>query len=811
GNFQVNKELRDMCVFAHHNFLKDPPFGKMDFISCRNVLIYMEPYLQKKALTTFHYALNPKGFLLLGKSETTSSVSDLFSSAAKNDKLFIRKDVPGRFMHVASQRSEQNFSISDNNPKSENIRTDFQKTADEIMLSKYTPAGVIINEQMDIVHFRGNTGKFLEQSPGKPSHNLLKMAKQGLAFELRNILHKAKKEKGTVIKENIVVQENAEQHYISVEAVPLPNTIEPFYLILFHENNSGLYNSSVIGRKKSDTAKTKVTQKDLRILQLENELSQTREDMRSITEDQEAANEELQSANEELLSGSEELQSLNEELETNKEELQSTNEELTIVNHEMINLNEQVTEARDYAEAIVATIHEPLLVLDKNLKIRTANSSYYKSFRLNELETEGKLIFEVNNKQWDIPVLRKMLEKILPEKSSFIDLEITHNFSNIGERVMVLNARELKVERGSEKLILLAMEDITEVRKKTVELQLKEKELLNKDINERKLEKAKLEKAVEERTKDLEKVNKELAFQNEEKEKRSKELILANKELAYQNKEKEKRASELILANKELAFQNEEKEKRAKELILANKELQSFAYVSSHDLQEPLRKIQTFAGRILEKETQNLTDSGKDYVTKMQLAANRMQKLIEDLLAFSRLNLAERKFESYDLNKLIEEVKTELKEVMEVNKATIKVEEMSSANIIPFQFRQLMHNLISNAFKFSKPGIAPRILIKSEIVKGSDIVKKNVAIPSEMVTTERDYCHISIKDNGIGFESNYSKRIFEVFQKLHPKEEYAGTGIGLAIVKKIVEIHNGMITATSELGKGVVFDIYLPA
>src|ERR1019366_8524725 len=153
GNYQVNKQVRDICVFAIHNFLKDPPFGKIDFISCRNVLIYMEPYLQKKALTTFHYSLNPKGFLLLGKSETTSGVPDLFASAAKNDKLFSRKDVPGGFMHVASQRSEQNLSFSDASTKSEPVGTDFQKTADDIMLSKYPPAGVVVNESMDIVHF----------------------------------------------------------------------------------------------------------------------------------------------------------------------------------------------------------------------------------------------------------------------------------------------------------------------------------------------------------------------------------------------------------------------------------------------------------------------------------------------------------------------------------------------------------------------------------------------------------------------------------------------------------------------------------
>ncbi len=462
GSYQVIKLVRDMCVFAVHNFLKDPPFGKMDFISCRNVLIYMEPYLQKKALTTFHYSLNLHGVLLLGKSETTSGVPDLFAAAAKNDKLFTRKDVPGKFMHVASQRSEQYFGIADTNIKSESIRTDFQKTADDIILSKYTPAGVVVNEAMDIVHFRGSTGNYLEQSPGKPSHNLLKMAKHGLAFELRNILHKAKKEKASVIKENIPLQVNGSLRNISIEAIPLPNTIEPHYLILFHDHNSNGNNALAISIEKTVSAKQKKDDKDIRIQQLELELEQAREDMRSITEDQEAANEELQSANEELLSSSEELQSLNEELETNKEELQSTNEELTIVNHEIISLNEMVTEARDLSEAIIATIHEPMLILDKNLRVKYANNSFYKYFGVKKEDTEGILLYDLGNKQWNIPRLRELLDDIIPRNSHFQDFELIHTFPGIGEKIMLLNASRIIQKTQQEQLILLAIEDITE-------------------------------------------------------------------------------------------------------------------------------------------------------------------------------------------------------------------------------------------------------------------------------------------------------------------------------------------------------------
>jgi signal transduction histidine kinase len=298
----------------------------------------------------------------------------------------------------------------------------------------------------------------------------------------------------------------------------------------------------------------------------------------------------------------------------------------------------------------------------------------------------------------------------------------------------------------------------------------------------------------EKRAAELGVANKKLAFENEEKEKRAAELGVANKELAFENEEKEKRAAELIIANKELAFQNEEKEKRAAELIVANKELLAFTYVSSHDLQEPLRKIQTFVTIILKQENENLSEDGKNNFQRMQLAAGRMQLLIEDLLAFSRINTMERKFE--------------LRDTIQEKHAVIESGDLCPANIIAFQFRQLLYNLISNALKFSNPEVPSRIIIKSRIVKGKNVRGQNF---SPQQSDEKNYCHITVKDNGIGFEPHFSERIFEVFQKLHGKEVYAGTGIGLAIVKKIVENHNGIITATSELNKGAQFDIYIPA
>lgn len=233
------------------------------------------------------------------------------------------------------------------------------------------------------------------------------------------------------------------------------------------------------------------------------------------------------------------------------------------------------------------------------------------------------------------------------------------------------------------------------------------------------------------------------------------------------------------------------------ELEKMNKELQSFSYIASHDLQEPLRKIQTFADRILEKENESLSEEGKGYFRRMQNAAKRMQSLIDDLLTYSRTGTDEKRFQQTDLNEIMQQVREDLKEEISLMHATIEASGLPTAAVIPFQISQLLQNLISNSLKFSFPDKPPYITITSEKITGRQ--------PGEKVY------RILVKDNGIGFEEVYKEKIFEVFQRLHGKMEYSGTGIGLAIVKKIVENHNGKISVESTPGEGSVFEILLPA
>jgi C4-dicarboxylate-specific signal transduction histidine kinase len=201
------------------------------------------------------------------------------------------------------------------------------------------------------------------------------------------------------------------------------------------------------------------------------------------------------------------------------------------------------------------------------------------------------------------------------------------------------------------------------------------------------------------------------------------------------------------------------------ELERMNKELQAFAYISSHDLQEPLRKIQTIASAIIEKESNNLSATGRDYFRRMQEAAQRMQTLINDLLAYSRTSIAERKFESTDLNKVLGQVEADLKEELQQKNAVIKAEEMCHANIIPFQFRQLLYNLVSNSLKFLSPDRPLVITITSTIGEGK-------IFNDPRLTPYKQYCHIRVSDNGIGFDQKYSEKIFEVFQRLFERSQY---------------------------------------
>lgn len=743
--YRVVKELREMCVFAPHNILSDPPFFRIDFISCRNLLIYFDAVAQKRVFATIHFALNDGGFLMLGKAESIGASSHLFTQIHAKFRLYSRKKNTGvqKVPELTRGFSKSKIAESKMKPIPRKTRlsapTDLDHYIDTLLLSHYMPACAIINKNMEILQFRGSTSLYLSHPSGKASLNILKMLRPEIAFELRNSINKAVRTDQRVCKSGIGMSDagNSVTRIISIEINPLKiEWDEPLFLIVFSlqgEVQKG-------GEKKNSNS----TEKDRRIKKLTEELNYARAEMHAIIELQEKAYEELQVANEEIVSTNEEFQTLNEELETTKEEIEATNEELISTNRELQVRNDLLAESYEYSQTIIATIHEPMIILDHSLHIKFANNSFYKKFQLSSKETEGMPLSELGNKEWNIPKLFELLKDMLSNNTHFENFEITQQFSGIGTKVMLLNANRIIQKTHREKLILLAIQDITEhsIRQRQHE------EYLKKDIVLHQRNKLELERAVKRRTNQLEQKNIELET--------------------------------------------------------LNKDLTTFTYVSSHDLQEPLRKIQTFVTYLLTTEESNLSDNGREYFKRLQGTAKRMQILIEDLLAYSRATTSERNFIKTDLNKLLIEVKNDIVEGMFEKEAIIQAKGLCEINVIPFQFRQLMYNLISNSLKFAKAGVAPEINIKSKIVSGKDLNVKNLSQNTR-------YCHIIYTDNGIGFDPQYKDRIFEVFQRLHTADQYTGTGIGLAICKRIVENHNGLITATGKLNKGARFDIYIPA
>jgi len=451
GGYRIEKNLREMCVFTRHNLIDDPPFSNLDLIACRNVLIYLGS-VQKNILSVFHYALKPSGFLMLGSSEAAAA-GELFSIVDGGRRIYAKRETP-RKARPSSAAAAHRRAPAAAAPPEPFGGGDVRHEVDRILLSKYAPAAVVVDKDLEVVEIRGKTSPYLTLPVGRASFNLMKLIPDtGLFLEVERLIGQARQSGERARQERIPYELDGIVGGLNVEAVPLDSDRGWSVLVLFEPVPEAPRTEAAFADAPpgSDI-------RDRQIARLKQQLTDAKRRFLSAIEEHQSSREESRGATEEALSANEELQSLNEELETAKEELQSTNEELVTVNDELQANNAALAQARDFAMSIVETVHQPLLVLDADLRVRMANRAFCRTFQISPLEAEGQVVYALSGGSWDLPGLRDALEGLLRGGASFPSFEAQRDFPGVGRKSLVLGGCLI----NRLQTILLAVDDVTE-------------------------------------------------------------------------------------------------------------------------------------------------------------------------------------------------------------------------------------------------------------------------------------------------------------------------------------------------------------
>jgi two-component system CheB/CheR fusion protein len=376
STYSVVKELRDMCIFSTHSVIRDPPFSRLDLISCRNLLIYLKPALQSQVIPVFHYSLRPGGYLFLGGSENLSRHGDLFVTLDRKNRIFRRRDLVSRPMLPLRQflPNERRDLAGTQSPSGFLQRSDTLRRMAAAVVERFAPSYVIVDETGQTLFFSGGTGKYLEPAAGPPNRDIVAMARRGLRVDLRAALHRAKETGQRVERDRIAVQIDGGTQMVNVAVEPIGDGKETVYAVVFIDRSPIRTDEKIAAAGPGG--------QDAMVQQIEQELQDTKERLQSTIEELETANEEFRSSNEELLSVNEELQSTNEELETSKEELQSVNEELQTVNNELSTKIDDLDRANTDLNNIFQSTQVATIFLDRNLVIRSFTPAASKLFNV---------------------------------------------------------------------------------------------------------------------------------------------------------------------------------------------------------------------------------------------------------------------------------------------------------------------------------------------------------------------------------------------------------------------------------------------
>ena len=712
SHYCIAKSIRDLCIFARHDVTRDPPFSRLDLVSCRNLLIYLDATVQRRVMQVFHYALRPQGFLLLGPSESVGQATDLFELADKPHRLFTRKPaMPGSMGDLSPSRSGAGFpgrtgDADDREPGSLLDADTVHREAERLLLARYAPAGVLVDEALNVLHFHGEPGAYLEHVSGPPSLNLNRIARPQLLMEIAPAVQEARETGAEVRRDGLSIDRLQD---VSIQVLPLKHlSAERCYLILF-EDASRRYND----RRPPPIAVSALpeTEKERRLVQAERELAATRDYLQATMEEHEAVREELKSAHEEVLSANEEFQSTNEELETSKEELQSANEEPHTTNDELRHRNRELAvlnaeletarsiadRARAYADEIIQTVRDPLIVLDRGLRVLRANQAYYANLRTTPELTEGAALEDLGNGQWTSGSLRERLEAVLSRGEPLSNWEMVYSTPGIGRRLMLLNARKIAADRERDQLILLALEDITE-----------------------------------------------------------------------------RRAS-------------------ADSLRESGRRKDEFLAMLAHELRNPLAPLIHTIHLLRRGDIEPATMKRYDL---MERQTQRLVRLVDELLDVARISrgLIELKREPLDVGAIV-------RASAEAGRARIEQCEHTLSLAVPdtpvwvdgdaVRLEQVISNLLENAVKYTPAG--GRIALT--------------------LTTESGDAVLTVRDSGIGLPPEMLDRIFDLFTQVDSTlaRSGGGLGLGLTVVRRVLELHGGRIEARSSgLGQGSEFVVRLP-
>ncbi len=864
GGYRISKAVRELCVFARQDLSSDPPFSNVDLISCRNVLIYLGDALQQRIMPIFHYSLNATGFLLLGTSESMGKHVDLFKIVEKKYRIYAKNPTITQSTFSFTPSSYPiGKAIANGKPKVNGNRNDRQSIAtagsaddlqgkiDRLIAERYTPAGVVIDGKMQVLQLRGEIDRYLKLVPGVANLNLFNLIPSNLLIEIRAAIYRSQQHNLPVSKNGLQLLTGDSSSTFNLQVIPfnLLGVAQSYFLVLFEDAlmNTGEVERPIDRTMTQEDSLAEPTGGNRDNVQLRQELATaisertaTQAYVRAVIQEQEDSNQDLKVANEEILSSNEELQSTNEELETAKEEIQATNEELNttndelrrrnaeldVVNNDLTNLLSSInvpilmltndlrirrftpmaqqlfnfiptdtgrplsdirtnlnlpdleplilevletlnvkeleiqtlagawynlrirpyrtTEdtidgvvlvlldidtlkrsaatiaaARNYAEAIVETVRVPLLVLESDLRVNTANRAFCDTFQVSQLETAHLTIFELGNGQWHIPGLRSILEEIFTTDRSLHNFEVEHLFDKIGQRTMLLNAVKI-IAAGDTKRILLSIEDITD------------------------------------------------------------------------RKQYETERSHL-LAQEQLARQSAETANRSKDDFLSN---------LSHELRNPLTAIIGWAQLLRAQQLeQSKIDRGLEVIYR---SAKAQSQLIDDLLDLSRITSGKLQLDPQRLdlaavaNAAIESVR------LAADAKSIQISaDLAQTTIVGDGDRlgQVFWNLLTNAIKFTPAG--GRVNITTILVPRG--YANATAAPNDL--------QIRISDTGRGIEADLLPHIFDRFRQgdSSSSKSNQGLGLGLSIVRHIVELHGGTVMAQSAgVGRGSTIIVQLP-